>query len=204
MKLVFKALEVCKFFIKRADLPAAFSLEQRDQWKSCQMQEHILNFRWLEFSVWWLTLTSKPSPRWRALKWNLIQSVRKFDSNFLLLIKVPTLPRGPPPPTPSGITLIGALRTDKRNKRQETKQLQIKRLIPSDQKYKAFRYLQIDPLFFVLHQIFGMSNLWQHPSSIFQTSSSSRYRPRNFPFRKQAMPFSQHLENFSTNFSLLN
>ena len=29
-------------------------------------------------------------------------------------------------------------------------------------------------------------------------------RRRNFPFRKQAMPFSQHLENFSTNFSLLN
>ena len=30
------------------------------------------------------------------------------------------------------------------------------------------------------------------------------WRQRNFPFRKQAMPFSQHLENFSTNFSLLN
>ena len=48
LKLVFKALVACKFFIKRADLPVVFSLEHHDQWKSCQMQAHILYFRWLE------------------------------------------------------------------------------------------------------------------------------------------------------------
>ena len=48
LKLVFKALVACKFFIKRADFPVVFSLEQHDQWKSCQMQAHILYFRWLE------------------------------------------------------------------------------------------------------------------------------------------------------------
>ena len=51
---------------------------------------------------------SKPPPRWGTLNWNLIPRVRKFDSKFLFLIKVPTLSRAPPP---SGITLIGALCT---------------------------------------------------------------------------------------------
>ena len=48
LKLVFKALVACKFFIKRADISVAFSLAQHDQWKSCQMQAHIIYYRWLE------------------------------------------------------------------------------------------------------------------------------------------------------------
>ena len=88
------------FYIKRAEPPHCLSLEQHDQWKSLVKCKHIFfTSDGLKFSVWWVTLNSKPFPKVRNFEyWNLIPRVRKFDSKFLFLIKVPTLSRGSPSP----------------------------------------------------------------------------------------------------------
>ena len=98
LKLVFEALLGCKYFIKRTDLPAAFHWSRMiiEDLVKCK---HIFFTSWsdgLKFSVSWLMLNSKPCLKWGTLNWNLIPRVRKFDSKFLFLMKVPTLSRGPP------------------------------------------------------------------------------------------------------------
>ena len=64
LKLVFEALLVHKFFIKRAEPSRCLSLEQPDQWKSCQIPVKFFTSYGLKFLVWWQTLNSwKPYPK---------------------------------------------------------------------------------------------------------------------------------------------
>ena len=63
----------------------------------------------LKFLLWWVTLNWKPYPKvGNYLSWVLIPRVGKYDSKLMLLIKVPTPPRGP---FPSRTILVAALDT---------------------------------------------------------------------------------------------
>ena len=121
LKLVFKVLLICIFYLLREQSPShCLSLEQDDQWKSCRMHAHILYFRWLEI----LGLMANFEPKvgnFESVE-ILSQGLGSLAPNFvsdqsrpnpipwspLRRIKVgPTLSLGPPPP-PLDITLIAA------------------------------------------------------------------------------------------------